>query len=64
MGALLEHAKPAALVDVGTFWDPVTRLLTELTLTGSMPEATARNLVRVSGAAEFLGCCADSVGFG
>jgi hypothetical protein len=49
------HAKPVALVDVGTFWDPVTRMLTELTAAGFVPEATARSLVRVSGAAEFLG---------
>jgi uncharacterized protein (TIGR00730 family) len=49
------HAKPVALVDVGTFWDPVTRMLTDLTAAGFVPEATARSLVRVSGAAEFLG---------
>jgi predicted Rossmann-fold nucleotide-binding protein len=49
------HAKPVALVDIGTFWDPVTRMLTELTAAGFVPKATARSLVRVSGAAEFLG---------
>lgn len=50
---MLFHA--AALVDLGTFWDPVTRMLTELTAAGFVPAATARSLVRVSGAAEFLG---------
>jgi predicted Rossmann-fold nucleotide-binding protein len=49
------HAKPVALVDVGTFWDPVTRMLTELTAAGFVRAATARSLVWVSGAAEFLG---------
>jgi uncharacterized protein (TIGR00730 family) len=49
------HAKPVALVDVGTFWDPVASLLTELTDAGFVPAATTRGLVRVSGAAEFLG---------
>ena len=49
------HAKPVALVDLGTFWDPVTRMLTELTAAGFVPAATARSLIRVSGAAEFLG---------
>jgi uncharacterized protein (TIGR00730 family) len=49
------HSKPVALVDVGTFWDPVASLVTDLTAAGFVPAATARGLVRVSGAAEFLG---------
>jgi uncharacterized protein (TIGR00730 family) len=49
------HGKPVALVDVGPFWDPVVSLVTELTAAGFVPAATGRGLVRVSGAAEFLG---------
>lgn len=49
------HAKPVALVDVGTFWDPVIRLLAQLTEAGFVPAATVRGLIRVSGAAEFIG---------
>jgi uncharacterized protein (TIGR00730 family) len=49
------HAKPVALVDVGAFWDPVVSLVAELTAAGFVPTASAQALVRVSGAAEFLG---------
>jgi uncharacterized protein (TIGR00730 family) len=49
------HAKPVALVDVGSFWDPVVGLVRALTAAGFVPMATARGLARVSGAAEFLG---------
>jgi hypothetical protein len=52
------------MVDVGTFWDPVARMLTELTAAGFVPAATARSLVWVSAAAEFLAFCGDSIGFG
>jgi hypothetical protein len=43
------------MVCAAAIWDPVTRMLTELTAARFVPGATARSLVRVSGAAEFLG---------
>jgi hypothetical protein len=48
------HNKPVALVDVGGFWDPLTRLLDELTEAGFVPTATRACVVRVKDAAEFL----------
>jgi hypothetical protein len=48
------HAKPVALVDVGGFWDPLTRLLDELAEAGFISEATRSSVVRVRNAAEFL----------
>jgi uncharacterized protein (TIGR00730 family) len=48
------HAKPVALVDVGGFWDSLTRLLDALTDAGFVPRATREALVQVRDAAEFL----------
>ena len=48
------HAKPVALVDVGGFWDPLTRLLGGLTEAGFVPQAARDSLVRVEDADEFL----------
>ena len=48
------HAKPVALVDVGGFWDPLTRLLDELAEARFISEATRSSVVRVRDAAEFL----------
>jgi uncharacterized protein (TIGR00730 family) len=48
------HAKPVALVDVDGFWDPLARLLDELTGAGFVPEASRKSLVRVQAAGEFL----------
>jgi len=48
------HAKPVALVDVGSFWDPLTGLLDALTEAGFVPAATRACVVRVKDAGEFL----------
>ena len=48
------HAKPVALVDIGGFWNPLTRLLDSLTEAGFVPRATRESLVQVRDAAEFL----------
>ncbi|HTA11379.1 MAG TPA: TIGR00730 family Rossman fold protein [Streptosporangiaceae bacterium] len=48
------HAKPVALVDVGGFWDPLTRLLGGLTEAGFVLQAARDSLVRVDDADEFL----------
>ncbi len=48
------HAKPVALVDVGGFWDPLTRMLDGLTEAGFVPRAARDCLVQVDDADEFL----------
>ncbi len=48
------HAKPVALVDVGGFWTPLTRLLDALTEAGFVPRATRQSVVQVRDAEEFL----------
>lgn len=48
------HAKPVALVDVGSFWDPLVSLADRLTADGFVPAAGRERLLRVSGAAELL----------
>jgi len=48
------HAKPVALVDVGSFWDPLAGLLDALTAAAFVPAATRACLVRVKDAGEFL----------
>jgi uncharacterized protein (TIGR00730 family) len=48
------HAKPVALVDVGSFWDPLAGLVDQLTADGFVSAASRERLVRVSGAAEIL----------
>jgi uncharacterized protein (TIGR00730 family) len=48
------HAKPVALVDVGSFWDPLIGLVDRLTAAGFVSAASRERLVRVSGAAELL----------
>jgi uncharacterized protein (TIGR00730 family) len=48
------HAKPVALVDVGSFWDPLIALLDSLTADGFVPAASRDSLVRVSGAEQLL----------
>jgi uncharacterized protein (TIGR00730 family) len=48
------HAKPVALVDVGSFWDPLAGMLDALTEAGFVPTATRACVVRVKDAGEFL----------
>jgi uncharacterized protein (TIGR00730 family) len=48
------HAKPVVLVDIGGFWNPLTRLIDALTEAGFVPRATRESLVQVRDAAEFL----------
>jgi uncharacterized protein (TIGR00730 family) len=52
------HAKPVALVDVGSFWHPFSALLDALTADGFVPAGTSASLVRVGGAEELLGLLA------
>ena len=48
------HTKPVALVDVGSFWDPMDSLLDGLSAAGFVPAVARRSVVRVRDADEFL----------
>ena len=48
------HAKPVALVDVDGFWDPLVRLVDQLTDDGFVPRASRDRLVRVGGSDDLL----------
>ena len=58
------HEKPVALVDSDGFWTPLTTLVSELTASGFVPEATMGSLRLVRDAGEFLSLLDGSSGPG